>query len=52
MGNLTDFFPAPASNNVIEVIEGVADGRTVTVNNKKAKKLVALFNTNRCIFTV
>lgn len=34
MGNLTDFFPAPASNNVIEVIEGVADGRTVTVNNK------------------
>jgi hypothetical protein len=32
MGNLTDFFPAPASNNVIEVIEGVADGRTVTVN--------------------
>lgn len=34
MGNLTDFFPAPASNNVIEVIEGVADGRTVTVNDK------------------
>ena len=32
MGNLTDFFPAPASNNVIEVIEGVADGRTVTIN--------------------
>lgn len=33
MGNLTGFFPAPASNNVIEVIEGVADGRTVTINN-------------------
>lgn len=32
MGNLTDFFPAPTSNNVLEVIEGVADGRTVTVN--------------------
>ena len=33
MGNLTGFFPAPASNNVIEVIEGVADGRTVTIND-------------------
>tara|TARA_R100000278_G_scaffold25006_1_gene23089 strand:+ start:12695 stop:13282 length:588 start_codon:yes stop_codon:yes gene_type:complete len=32
MGNLTDFFPVPTSNNVLEVIEGVADGRTVTVN--------------------
>ena len=34
MANLTDIFPAPASNNVIEVIEGVADGRTVTINDK------------------
>ena len=33
MANLTDIFPAPASNNVIEVIEGVADGRTVTIND-------------------
>jgi len=33
MANLTDIFPAPTSNNVIEVIEGVADGRTVTINS-------------------
>jgi hypothetical protein len=33
MANLTDIFPAPTSNNIIEVIEGVADGRTVTVND-------------------
>ena len=34
MANLTDIFPAPTSNNIIEVIEGVADGRTVTINDK------------------
>ena len=34
MGNLTDLFPAPTSNNVLEVVEGVADGRTVTINDK------------------
>ena len=33
MANLTDIFPAQTSNNIIEVIEGVADGRTVTVND-------------------
>ena len=33
MANLTDIFPAPTSNNIIEVIEGVADGRTVTIND-------------------
>lgn len=32
MGNLTDLFPAPASNNVLEVVDGVADGRTVVTN--------------------
>jgi len=33
MANLTDIFPVPTSNNIIEVIEGVADGRTVTIND-------------------
>jgi hypothetical protein len=33
MANLTDIFPSPSSNNVIEVIEGVADGRVVTIND-------------------
>lgn len=33
MANLTDIFPSPSSNNIIEVIEGVADGRTVTIND-------------------
>lgn len=32
MGNLTDLFPAGASNNVLEVVDGVADGRTVVTN--------------------
>ena len=32
MGNLTDLFPAAASNNVLEVVDGVADGRTVVTN--------------------
>tara|TARA_E500000075_G_scaffold107240_1_gene100134 strand:- start:2739 stop:3338 length:600 start_codon:yes stop_codon:yes gene_type:complete len=31
MGNLTDLFPAPASNSVLETLMGVADGRSVTV---------------------
>ena len=32
MGNLTEIFPAPASNNVLEVICGIGDGRTVYGN--------------------
>ena len=31
MGNLTDIFPAPASNTVLEVIQGICDGRVITV---------------------
>ena len=31
MGNLTDIFPAPASNTVLEVIQGVCDGGSITV---------------------
>ena len=31
MGNLTDIFPAPASNTVLEVIQGTCDGRVITV---------------------
>ena len=31
MGNLTDIFPAPASNTVLEVVQGVCDGRSITV---------------------
>lgn len=33
MSNLTDFFSAGSSNNVLEVVSGVSDGRTVTVNS-------------------
>tara|TARA_R100000278_G_scaffold25006_1_gene23088 strand:+ start:12113 stop:12694 length:582 start_codon:yes stop_codon:yes gene_type:complete len=33
MGNLTDFFPAATSNNVLEVIHGVCDGRSITVDS-------------------
>jgi len=33
MGNLTDIFPAPASNSVLETLIGVADGRSVTVSS-------------------
>lgn len=29
MGNLTDLFPAPSSNNLLEMIESPADGRTI-----------------------
>lgn len=32
MGNLTDLFPAATSNNVLEVVDGMADGRTVVTN--------------------
>lgn len=32
MGNLSTLYPAGASNNVLEVVDGVADGRTVTTN--------------------
>lgn len=31
MGNLTDIFPAPASNTVLEVVQGVCDGGSITV---------------------
>ena len=31
MGNLSDIFPAAAGNNVLEVISGTCDGRTITV---------------------
>jgi hypothetical protein len=31
MGSLTTLYPAPASNNILEMLSGVADGRTVTV---------------------
>ena len=33
MGNLTDLFPAPASNSILETLAGVADGRSVTVSS-------------------
>lgn len=33
MGNLTDSFPAASSSNVLEIIQGSADGRTITVND-------------------
>ena len=33
MGNLTDLFPAPASNSILETLVGVADGRSVTVSS-------------------
>lgn len=33
MGSLTDFFPAPASNNILEMFTAPADGRTVTVSS-------------------
>ena len=32
MGSLTTLYPAPASNNILEMLSGVADGRTVTVS--------------------
>lgn len=33
MGNLTDIFPAAVSNNVLEVLTGTCDGRSVTVDS-------------------
>ena len=32
MGTLTSLYPTPSSNTILEVVEGVADGRTVSVN--------------------
>jgi len=31
MGNLSNIFPAAAGNNILEVISGTCDGRTITV---------------------
>ena len=33
MGNLTDLFPAASSNNILEVLTGTCDGRSVTVDS-------------------
>jgi hypothetical protein len=33
MGNLSDIFPPPASSNVLEVIQGSSDGRTINLNS-------------------
>jgi|9_EtaG_2_1085328.scaffolds.fasta_scaffold03660_3 hypothetical protein len=33
MSNLTDLFPAPTSNSILETLVGVADGRSVTVSS-------------------
>ena len=33
MGNLTDIFPAATSNNVLEIIQGSCDGRSITVDS-------------------
>lgn len=33
MANLTDIFPAPASNNILEYLSATADGRSVTVGS-------------------
>lgn len=33
MSNLTDFFPAATSNNVMEIIHGNCDGRSITVGS-------------------
>jgi len=33
MGNLSSIFPSSSGNNVLEVIDGVADGRTITANS-------------------
>jgi hypothetical protein len=32
MGTLTSLYPTPSSNTILEIVEGVADGRTVSVN--------------------
>lgn len=33
MGNLSSFFPAASSNNVLEIIHGNCDGRSITVDS-------------------
>ena len=33
MGSLTDIYPAAASNNVLEIIHGNCDGRSITVGS-------------------
>ena len=33
MGNLTDLYPAPSSNNILEYLSAPADGRSVTVSS-------------------
>ena len=33
MGNLSTFFPAATSSNVLEIIHGVCDGRSITVGS-------------------
>lgn len=33
MGNLTDIFPASSSNNILEVLTGTCDGRSVSVDS-------------------
>ncbi len=33
MGNLTDLFPVASSNNILEVLTGTCDGRSVTVDS-------------------
>jgi len=33
MGNLTDLFPAATSNNILEVLAGTCDGRSVSVGS-------------------
>lgn len=33
MSNLSSIFPSSSSNNILEIIDGVADGRTITANS-------------------
>jgi hypothetical protein len=33
MNNLSDSFPAASSSNILEIIQGSADGRTISVND-------------------
>ena len=33
MGNLTDSFPAASSSNVLEIVHGSCDGRSITVDS-------------------
>lgn len=54
MGNLTDLFPAAASNNVLEVVDGVADGRTVVtnLNSYTFDTVSAVINSTTSIVTI